>query len=125
MTTQRAWRDRDRPYLVEVELAQQRAGEVVAAVHGHHQGAGGGRVQQRRQGLEQTPGRAATLLRGVALPGADQLLGQGLLQGQREGPGGGGGPAGVHLQREQLWGGGGQQSVKSFTVQSDGFRAQI
>lgn len=76
----------------------------MAAVHGHDQGAGVGRVEQRGQGLEQTSGcaRVALLLRGAALPGTHQLLGQGLLQRQGQRPRGGLGPAGVHLQREEL-----------------------
>lgn len=42
-------------HVVLVELAHERAGDEVVAVHGHDQGAAVRRVEQRSHGLQQPP----------------------------------------------------------------------
>ena len=88
------------PYLVEVKLPHQRAGQGVAAVHRHDDGAGVGGAEQSRHGLQEAGGEAGRL--DQALLGPHQLLGQGLLQGQGQLAGRGARPAGVRLQGEDL-----------------------
>ena len=89
-----------------MQLAHQRAGEGVAAVHRHDDGAGVRGAEQSGDGLQEAGGEAGLL--DVTLLGSHQLLGQGLLQGQGQLAGRGAGPAGVCLQGEDLGGGGGE-----------------
>lgn len=82
-------------YLVEVELAHERTGEGVAAVHRHDNRPCVGRGEQGSKGLQKAECQAALL--NLALFGPHQFFSQGLLQGQGELAGRRAMPAGVHL----------------------------
>lgn len=83
-----------------MELAHEGTGQGVALVHRHDNSPRVSRGQQGGEGAQEHQRQPARL--NVALLGAHQLLGEGLLQRQRELAGGGAVPARVHFQREYL-----------------------
>lgn len=93
-------RGRGRTHLVLAELAQQRAGEEVAALHGQGQGPAVRRAQQRSDGLQQAHRHPRHL--GAPPASQRQLLAQGLLQRQGGGAGAGTRPPRARAQWEDL-----------------------